>query len=102
MEVNIHQNAVPLIVQVSTFLNFMEEKSDREAEEWPSKYSKLFVETAIRQKISSDVAFIYRSIDEICAEMDRIGRPVVEDSGVNSNPTAKHYFNVIFTPNLLQ
>lgn len=42
------------------------------------------LETVIRQKIPSIVALINKSIDEINAELDRIGRPIAVDSGVRS------------------
>ena len=47
-------------------------------------FSFQHLETVIRQKIPSIVALINKSIDEINAELDRIGRPIAVDSGVSS------------------
>lgn len=40
------------------------------------------LEVVIRQRIPSIIALINKSIDEINAELDRIGRPIAVDSGV--------------------
>lgn len=41
------------------------------------------LEVVIRQKIPSIIALINKTIDEINAELDRIGRPIAADGGVN-------------------
>lgn len=40
------------------------------------------LETVIRQRIPSIIALINKNIDELNAELDRIGRPVGVDGGV--------------------
>lgn len=40
------------------------------------------METVIRQRIPSIIALINKTIDELNAELDRIGRPVGVDGGV--------------------
>lgn len=40
------------------------------------------LETVIRQRIPSIIALINKTIDELNAELDRIGRPIAVDSGV--------------------
>lgn len=40
------------------------------------------LETVIRQRIPSIVALINKTIDELNAELDKIGRPIAVDSGV--------------------
>ena len=40
------------------------------------------LETVIRQRIPSIIALINKTIDEINAELDRIGRPIAADGGV--------------------
>lgn len=41
------------------------------------------MEVVIRQKIPSIIALINKTIDEINAELDRIGRPIAADGGVS-------------------
>ena len=43
------------------------------------------LEVVIRQKIPSIIALINKTIDEINAELDRIGRPIAADGGVIIN-----------------
>lgn len=40
------------------------------------------LEIVIRQRIPSIIALINKTIDELNAELDRIGRPIGEDGGV--------------------
>lgn len=42
------------------------------------------LEQVIRQKIPSIIALINKTIDELNAELDRIGRPIAVDSGVRN------------------
>lgn len=44
------------------------------------------LETVIRQRIPSIIALINKTIDELNAELDRIGRPIAVDSGVKIGP----------------
>jgi len=50
------------------------------------------LEQVIRQKIPSIIALINKTIDELNAELDRIGRPIAVDSGVRN----KIYDETIF------
>lgn len=43
------------------------------------------LETVIRQRIPSIIALINKTIDELNAELDRIGRPIAVDSGVRKD-----------------
>ncbi|XP_074279212.1 phragmoplastin DRP1C [Silene latifolia] len=49
--------------------------------EYLAKLLSRHLEVVIRQKIPSIIALINKSIDEINAELDRIGRPVAADGG---------------------
>jgi cell division ATPase FtsA len=42
------------------------------------------LEVVIRQRIPSIIALINKTIDELNAELDRIGRPIAVDSGVRT------------------
>lgn len=42
------------------------------------------LEQVIRQKIPSIISLINKTIDELNAELDRIGRPIAVDSGVRT------------------
>lgn len=42
------------------------------------------LEKVIRQRIPSIIALINKTIDELNAELDRIGRPIGVDGGVNT------------------
>ncbi|CAN6980475.1 unnamed protein product [Brassica rapa subsp. trilocularis] len=55
--------------------------ASRMGSEYLAKLLSQHLETVIRQKIPSIVALINKSIDEINAELDRIGRPIAVDSG---------------------
>lgn len=44
------------------------------------------LESVIRQRIPSIIALINKTIDELNAELDRIGRPIGGDAGVRSQP----------------
>lgn len=50
------------------------------------------LETVIRQRIPSIIALINKTIDELNAELDRIGRPIAVDSGVRTGPLWKSVF----------
>jgi hypothetical protein len=50
------------------------------------------LEQVIRQKIPSIIALINKTIDELNAELDRIGRPIAVDSGVSN----EIYDDIIF------
>jgi len=47
------------------------------------------LEQVIRQKIPSIIALINKTIDELNAELDRIGRPIAVDSGVRTETYAE-------------
>uniref|UniRef100_A0A6N2M3K5 Dynamin-type G domain-containing protein n=1 Tax=Salix viminalis TaxID=40686 RepID=A0A6N2M3K5_SALVM len=49
--------------------------------EYLAKLLSKHLETVIRQKIPSIIALINKTIDELNAELDRIGRPIAVDSG---------------------
>ncbi|XP_075657995.1 phragmoplastin DRP1C [Castanea sativa] len=49
--------------------------------EYLAKLLSKHLETVIRQRIPSIVALINKTIDELNAELDRIGRPIAVDSG---------------------
>lgn len=49
------------------------------------------LEQVIRQKIPSIIALINKTIDELNAELDRIGRPIAVDSGVRRETYAEIY-----------
>lgn len=51
------------------------------------------LEQVIRQKIPSIIALINKTIDELNAELDRIGRPIAVDSGVRTETYAE-FFNL--------
>lgn len=48
-------------------------------------FSYQHLETVIRQRIPSIIALINKTIDELNAELDRIGRPIAVDSGVRNH-----------------
>lgn len=62
----------------------------------PSPFFFLYqhLETVIKQKLPSIVALINKSIDEINAELDRIGRPIAVDSGVRFLPICNRYYEL--------
>lgn len=49
--------------------------------EYLAKLLSKHLETVIRQRIPSIIALINKTIDELNAELDRIGRPIAVDSG---------------------
>ncbi|KAI6677190.1 hypothetical protein NL676_037986 [Syzygium grande] len=49
--------------------------------EYLAKLLSQHLETVIRQRIPSIIALINKTIDELNAELDRIGRPIAVDSG---------------------
>ncbi|GAB2292687.1 Phragmoplastin drp1c [Dionaea muscipula] len=60
------------------------------------------LEIVIRQKIPSIIAFINKAIDEINAELERIGRPVAADGGAQLYTILEmcHAFDRIFSEHL--
>lgn len=49
---------------------------------FPLRLPYQHLEIVIRQRIPSIIALINKTIDELNAELDRIGRPIGVDSGV--------------------
>ncbi|RWW22059.1 hypothetical protein GW17_00013769 [Ensete ventricosum] len=54
----------------------------RDIEEMVRSYVEKHLESAIRARIPSIVALINKTIDELEAELDRLGRPIGVDGGV--------------------
>ncbi|KAK9276032.1 hypothetical protein L1049_005563 [Liquidambar formosana] len=55
--------------------------SSKMGSEYLAKLLSKHLETVIRQRIPSIIALINKTIDELNAELDRIGRPIAVDSG---------------------
>ncbi|CAI0459353.1 unnamed protein product [Linum tenue] len=55
--------------------------SSKMGAEYLAKLLSKHLETVIRQRIPSIIALINKTIDEINAELDRVGRPIATDSG---------------------
>ena len=67
-------------------------------------YVNQHLETVIRQRIPSIIALINKTIDELNAELDHIGRPVGVDGGVITGIYVKSFFllmKILFFPVLL-
>lgn len=54
-------------------------------------FSCQHLETVIRQRIPSIISLINKTIDELNAELDRIGRPIAVDSGVKTGPMGNQF-----------
>ena len=65
-------------------------------------YTTQHLEAVIKSRIPSILAMINKSIDEIEAELNQIGRPLANDAGVRKGRFQQSFFEYsVYSPNML-
>lgn len=76
-----------IFILLIQYKNYLRERSVNMFLSFPARYDiscLQHLEAVIKSRIPSILAMINKSIDEIEAELNQIGRPLANDAGVNS------------------